>query len=364
MQILLDILKSKSIRDWSLIGLLLGIAFFVYSTFIYERRPELRIDLLNNSPVYDLKEDVPLLQIIFHGEDLKKQNNTLSLMTTRISNAGNASILLTHYDERDPLSITLDNVRIIKLDVVDASNHYLSQNVADWIHIYNDKIEFTPIILDPGDYFSLKILVIHSIGHKPEISAAAGKIAGINKIQVNEQYRVDRTQTFFDDIISGGPLVHIFRAILYGFILPLFIAFFMGAVLTSNMMKKVEVFRRSRIVKNFAILYPNKITDLGKKVLDNFCKYGLGYIFRVRYLFKSDDNIKQFSNKIKEYELNGKKNRQVEYAVFDLFNDIIKIENEKIFVDPEVKSLVDDFTIFLGKYLSKKEIDKINMMFS
>jgi hypothetical protein len=62
--------------------------------------------------------------------------------------------------------------------------------------------------------------------------------------------------------------------------------------------------------------------------------------------------------------LNGKKNRQVEYAVFDLFNDIIKIENEKIFVDPEVKSLVDDFTIFLGKYLSKKEIDKINMMFS
>jgi hypothetical protein len=72
--------KLKSIDQkfsWSFFGLVLSVLFFLfglYATFIYEKKPKLVFEILSEAPVYDLREDVSKLDILFEGEDIRKKN--------------------------------------------------------------------------------------------------------------------------------------------------------------------------------------------------------------------------------------------------------------------------------------------------
>src|SRR5439155_18452666 len=88
----------------SSIGTFVAVIFGIASLsvpFWYERKPQLKYEILSHWPVYSVREEVPDLDITFKGESIEKQRQTLSIITMRISNPGSAPITSNSFDSRD-----------------------------------------------------------------------------------------------------------------------------------------------------------------------------------------------------------------------------------------------------------------------
>ncbi len=80
---------------WSFLGFFSGLIFGVfglYAVFFYEKLPELRVEVVSNTPVFSINEDVDNLSILFNGEDIRESKQLLSVLTIKILNSGNLSI--------------------------------------------------------------------------------------------------------------------------------------------------------------------------------------------------------------------------------------------------------------------------------
>src|SRR5258708_25782739 len=113
--------KLKGIEQkfsWSFFGLVLTVIFFLfglYTTFIYVKKPRLLLQVLSEAPVYSLREDVSKLDILFEGEDIRKKSETLTLLTLRGINSGNADIVKNSFDSDHLPAISLQACRVIKM---------------------------------------------------------------------------------------------------------------------------------------------------------------------------------------------------------------------------------------------------------
>ena len=105
-------------------GLIVGI-IGIYLTLFYEKKPEIRFDVISNYRVYDIRENIGSLQINFEGENIREKGQTLSLITVRMANTSRVDILKTFFDEKDLLGLEVKSSRIIKYDVIATSNQYL-----------------------------------------------------------------------------------------------------------------------------------------------------------------------------------------------------------------------------------------------
>jgi len=79
--------------SWSFFGVVVSVLFFLfglYTTFIYQKKPKLTFEILSEAPVYDVRENVSKLDILFEGQDIRTNKQTLTLLTLRVLNAGNA----------------------------------------------------------------------------------------------------------------------------------------------------------------------------------------------------------------------------------------------------------------------------------
>ncbi len=70
--------------------------------FFYEKKPRLRFEIVSQSPVYNIREQIPKLVMMFDGENIREKHQTLSLITLRIVNAGRADTTMQSYDPMDP----------------------------------------------------------------------------------------------------------------------------------------------------------------------------------------------------------------------------------------------------------------------
>src|SRR5260221_9969884 len=118
---------------WSFLGFFLAIVFgaiSIYTTFFYERKPDLKLTVLGNTTVYDIREDVPKLDILFDNSSIKQSSQTLSIITAKIVNDGGQGITKSSYDDSDPLGFVVEPGKLINTEVLDASDPYLKKNLA------------------------------------------------------------------------------------------------------------------------------------------------------------------------------------------------------------------------------------------
>ncbi|MCJ7706907.1 MAG: hypothetical protein MUO38_04730, partial [Anaerolineales bacterium] len=90
-------------RKYSL-GLLLGFAFGVaglYAAFAFERRPHVTLDVLSNTAIVDIREELGGLEVLFKGVDIQETDQTLRILLVRLVNDGQVDILIDRYDTRD-----------------------------------------------------------------------------------------------------------------------------------------------------------------------------------------------------------------------------------------------------------------------
>ena len=173
-------------------GILVGLYFVVY----YEKKPKLKFEILSTAPVLDVKEEVGKLDILYDGKSIKRTENTLTIITIKIINDGNASILLNYFDSKDPVGILITEGAIVeKPKLLDASNEYLNDKIELTSSI--NKVIFSEFILDPEDFFTMKILVLHN-KHLSTRIKSFGKIATIKEITVTSAETGVEKKTYWD----------------------------------------------------------------------------------------------------------------------------------------------------------------------
>ena len=77
----------------------------------------------------DVKEELTNLEIIYDGIDINKLNQSIRLIVFRVINVGQDDILKGYYDENDLFGFSIKNGKIIKTEILNASNDYLDRSV-------------------------------------------------------------------------------------------------------------------------------------------------------------------------------------------------------------------------------------------
>ena len=180
----------------------------IYAGFFYERRPDLVFEIISNSNVLDVRESLSKLAIIYDGRSLKAQNQNLYLLTVRIANRGTADILKNHFDDSEPLGFQISTGAILEPPSI-VADEYLKRNTKALVKDART-VTFSPVILNSGDYFDVKTLLLVT-GTEPPLVLPLGKIAGVRAIRVTELFRDSTNRRYIDEAFGGRMLVQLGR---------------------------------------------------------------------------------------------------------------------------------------------------------
>jgi hypothetical protein len=235
---------------WSFLGVLLALLFggiTIQREFFSDSGPRLRYDILTNTPVLDVREDVSKLSVLFDGIDIRQQKKSLLVITVRVVNDSEQDILKAYYDEAEPLGLSISSGRIIRSDLVTASNPYLERQLVPQQQD-DTKLVFPSVILESQEYFVVKLLVLHGEGEEPVITPI-GKIAGVRTIRVAEAYKQEARPPFLVRTFAGGIFVQVLRLLSYsiGMIVVLVLVIAPIAYVGSRMSER----KKRKIVQEF-----------------------------------------------------------------------------------------------------------------
>jgi hypothetical protein len=177
-------------------GVVLAIVLFAISyaiSYFEKGSPRLRIEEVSRANVIDLKEEVSDLAISYKGVNLRSNHQTLAVVTLKISNDGAASISKPNYDDLAPVGVIVSKrgsgldsrlsgtvPTITKAEFMGASAEYLSNTVT--LSFSSTNATLNPVIIDPGDFIRIKLLVLHGEDNDFAIRST-GKIAGVKEIK-------------------------------------------------------------------------------------------------------------------------------------------------------------------------------------
>ncbi|PRB46424.1 hypothetical protein CQ009_05150 [Pseudomonas sp. MYb2] len=242
---------------WSFLGFILAILFgglTLYNEFIKVRDPQLTVEVLSSANVLDLKENVPELNILYGDVNIKSVAKDLSVITIKVKNIGGVSVLGNNYDSISPFVIILSAGELLKIETIGASNNYLEQ-FALGTKASESSILMPKVMIEPGESYNLKLLVIHDARSTPKISTG-GKVGGMLTIPVTSTELEGQTNSFFAKAFSGSPTIQATRSLIYFFF---FIALILAIALPiAGLLSIVEKARRKRNVRLFKVYNGNK----------------------------------------------------------------------------------------------------------
>ncbi|HEY1599809.1 MAG TPA: hypothetical protein VGG64_09420 [Pirellulales bacterium] len=181
-----------SLLPFGFISLVVGIGFFV-AGYAFPAKPNIKFEQTANYKVLEVREKISDLEILLKGQDILKTGETLSIVVLTISNDGRASIRPDDYDSHDPLGFDVDCDMVGSPTLVSASRKYLYNGVKEPAlasstaeNKTSSSVAFNPVILDPGDSFTVKMLLLHPRESTPKVNPR-GTIAGVGEIQLSDR---------------------------------------------------------------------------------------------------------------------------------------------------------------------------------
>nr|WP_319570412.1 hypothetical protein [uncultured Draconibacterium sp.] len=205
--------------SWSFFGFFVGVLglLFGFYAFYHKEKPKLQFEIVTNTDVFNLHENIGKLQILYDNENVLSIDTTLKLVTVKLINSGGASIKKDDFDKDYLLKLNIENYIIAdKPSVIDYSNTYLKERLQ---FTYNSKsIIINPIILDKDDYVIFKLLIIGARNEEVKM-ISTGKIAGQKNIPVltDNMNKEKKPIWYYPSIIIGAFISLLFM----GFILAL-----------------------------------------------------------------------------------------------------------------------------------------------
>jgi len=274
--------------SWSFLGFVLAVLlalFTLYDRVVADKQPHLSIEVLSNTPVLDIREDLPKLDILFDGIDIKQDALSLSIVAVRVVNDSARNILKSHYDSDDPVGIHFSPGRIIRSDLLRASNPYLKRNLSFDIST-NNTVSVNDVIIESQESYVLKVLVLHPANESPAVSAV-GHVAGVSEISVREPYKIPDGPNFLSRAFGGSFWIHVVRVPGYFLLL---IAVVLVVVLPSVFLsEQVAKFRRRRTIEKFRTASSVDLNDSDEFIFTKYLEDEIHVLQAMRLL--NDDRL-------------------------------------------------------------------------
>lgn len=283
---------------WSFLGFVLAAVFggiAIYTEFVRDTSAAVKYEIMSNTRILDVKEDVSGLSIIYNAEDIRKTRKTLSVVIVNIGNEGRSAILKSHYDSDSPLGLSINSGEIIKAEVTAATTEYLKKNVGIRVHD-SSNVAFSQIIIEPNESFTVKLLVLN-----PEESTLTvlpkGKIAGVRKLLLVDRTSDQTKESFLVKVVSGSLWVQVVRIPVYviAFILLLIVIIAPVAYISD---KKDEI-KKNRIIRQFKSRTDSALNEMNVEIYEFYKHYGLTVLRRMKRALVDD---KEFQNLLKKYD--------------------------------------------------------------
>ena len=192
----------KTNKFWSKISNILGVLaislgafYFIFSNFINVSKSKLEFNILTNTPLIEIKEEISKLNITYDSINIFNEGKNISIIIIEIRNKGNKSISTNDYDFNIPFGILLENNKLIKKPelIRSSDDEYFDDILLD----FNEKeIVLKKKIIDPDEFFHFKIYSIHNTNSTPEFNVM-GKISGQKNIKVSNlnMSKIDRLES-------------------------------------------------------------------------------------------------------------------------------------------------------------------------
>ena len=346
-----NIFSKTAITIISLLGA--GVTIFA---FLQEKKVELRYEIISNTNVLDFNEEIGKLEVIYDSTNLKKSQENLRIYTVKIINNGHQNLLKEFYDENDPLGLQLSSGRIIEQpEIIQVSNDYLKRNVKT--KFYDDKkINFSQVILESGEYYVIKLLVLHKTNLIPEIMSY-GKIAGQTNIQVVNAIDIKEKLSFWEKVYYGNIWVQLLRLVSYfiGSILIIVGLVYLSIFITEKRNTK----RKKKNIAEFKSLETYQYSKMDAAIFDRYKSDG-AYVFKdIQTLIKDENRLNRIYLS-KQWRTSQKKKykdddycikfKDEEYIIPKMIEDgIIFWDKEKLTINQAMKETLDKFVVFLKK---------------
>jgi hypothetical protein len=140
--------------------------------WLFCQRPVPKIEILHEKPVFSIHEEIPGLDILFNKEDIRASRKSISLILLKFSNDGNENITRSHFDDEEPVYISIQNGELIN----SSPDNFISE-LSDTTHPppvvvenSNNRITFKKFSLNKKQYIIFKFILLHEENSSPKIS--------------------------------------------------------------------------------------------------------------------------------------------------------------------------------------------------
>ncbi|OZS41480.1 hypothetical protein ASV53_23465 [Photobacterium sanguinicancri] len=289
-------LESKF--SWSLFGFVLAVFFgsvTIYTEFFKVETPYLTTEILSETNVLSFNEDVKELKVLWGDIDIKNLEKTISVVSVRVKNDGGSSLLKEHYDSDYPVTILVESAQIMEVELTSASSNYLRKMAS--ISFHESKVLLPQVILDQGNNYVFKILLLHENSIDPKFSMV-GKIAGVKELRIerlNEEERVG----FWSEVFSGNLWVQIVRGPLYffGFIFSLVLTF-LPIIITSEYISKR---RRKCVLKKYKEMGVLGCEEIQGYIFNLYLDGGISDIEKINTFISDEHNLVSYVEKSQKH---------------------------------------------------------------
>lgn len=336
----------------------------IYVFFFHQRKIELCYEITANTNVLDINADISNLDILYKGESLKTKKENLRIINIKVINSGTENILKNYYDNNDPLGFIITNGKIIEApEILNASNNYLKEKLKFNLGS-SDRINFSDIIIESGDYITIKVLVLHKLDIDPQI-IPVGKIAGVSTIKVINSIEIKSKNPFLKEVFMGNFLVQAVRVLAYFIIgLLVILLFAFSAEKINNMKKKFE---RKHLINEFKDSKDFQYSKMDDAIFERFVSDGQGTLYRIDEIIKDEEKVNEKYKKALKKEKRMDMLRDPTMPAFfygpaerEIFEEIIKdgilIKDALgLTINQAMKNTLDKFVKFLKE---KNELNK------
>ncbi len=239
--------------------------------FFQEKKVDLQYEILSNANVLDINAEISKLDIIYDSTSLKENNENLRLINIKVINKGSKHILKEYLDYNDPIGIRIDSGKILENpEIIETSNEYIKRNLKYDLHS-DCTITFSEIIIESGEYFVVKLLVLHKTNEEPQIHSL-GKIAGQRQIEIRYSTDIKDEIPFFEATYFGNVWIQIVRFISYFFLIVLILLII--AFIASKTLDLKTNRKRKRIINKFKENKNYKYSKMDDAIFDRYFQSG------------------------------------------------------------------------------------------
>ncbi len=276
MSLLSRLLKIERKFAWSFLGVLLALLFgaiTLYSNFTRQDRPQLRIDVLANATVLDVREEVGSFQVLYDGVDIGETNQTLRVITVEFKNDGTSSILKTYYDTSALPGLKITSGKIVEKEILGAASDYLSRSLRLSLQ-GGRQLRFSPVIIEPGEAFRVKMIVLDKIESNLQI-LPVGKVARVRAIELAEPYKSQPRLSFLTRAFAASPSVQLARAVGYpvAILLAMLVLVFGVIMPVNSISERLAMSKRRKVARAFRRQSGKDLSSEIDRIIEHYIKF-------------------------------------------------------------------------------------------